>query len=261
MEKMSSKLNHLYLGDCVEILKSSIENKSIDMIFADPPYNLSGNNLEWKGNQTGGDWYKVNEDWDSMPESEYLEFTNIWVSECARVLNESGAFYIACSYHNMGESIMALKMNGLTIRNIITWHKINTMPNMTKRVFTHASEFVIWATKGKNWTFNYEKLKEINPEKQKDGSLKQMRDVWALPLVQGKERIKGDNGRSAHPTQKPEEMLKRIITASSNEGDVILDPFMGSGTTAYMAQSMNRKWIGIEQSKQYYDICLKRLSK
>ena len=135
------------------------------------------------------------------------------------------------------------------------------MPNMTKRVFTHSAEFVIWAVKGKKWIFNYKELKEINPEKQKDGSLKQMRDVWLLPLVQGKERLRGRNGRALHPTQKPEEILKRIIIASSDKGDLVLDPFLGSGTTAVLAKRLGRNWIGIEKSKKYIEAAKKRISR
>jgi site-specific DNA-methyltransferase (adenine-specific) len=131
---------------------------------------------------------------------------------------------------------------------------------MTKRVFTHSTEFVVWAVKGKNWIFNYKELKNINPDRQKDGSLKQMRDVWAIPLVQGKERLHGKDGRALHPTQKPEEMLKRIIIASSSEGDTVLDPFLGSGTTAVVAKKLCRKWIGIEKCKKYVEIANKRIS-
>ena len=130
---------------------------------------------------------------------------------------------------------------------------------MTRRVFTHSTEFVIWAVKGTGWVFNYEKIKEINPEKQKNGDLKQMRDVWSLPLVQGKERLSEKDGKALHPTQKPEEMLKRIIIASSNKGDWVLDPFLGSGTTAFIAQKYGRNWIGIEKEKRYTKIAKNRL--
>ena len=133
------------------------------------------------------------------------------------------------------------------------------MPNMTKRVFTHSSEFVVWAVKGKKWIFNYQDLKKLNPERQKDGSEKQMRDIWSLPLVQGKERIKDRTGKAAHPTQKPEALLERIIVASSNKGDLILDPFMGSGTTAYVAKKLNRNFIGIEKEKKYIKVIKKRI--
>ncbi len=253
------KKNIIYNGDCVKILNAKVDENSIDLIFADPPYNLSGNGLKWKGNKTGGDWYMVNEKWDKITAPEYMQFTRKWIGGCHRVLRNIGSIYIACSYHNIGEVMIVLKQLGFKINNIITWHKANAMPNMTRRVFTHSTEFVIWAVKGKKWIFNYEELKKINPEKQKDGSIKQMRDVWSLPLVQGKERIKGKNGRALHPTQKPEEMLKRIIIASSNKGDVVLDPFLGSGTTAVMAKKLERDWIGIEQDKKYIEISKKRI--
>jgi site-specific DNA-methyltransferase (adenine-specific)/modification methylase len=155
--------------------------------------------------------------------------------------------------------MIVLKQLGYKVNNIITWYKSNAMPNMTKRIFTHSTEFVIWAVKGSGWTFNYETLKKINPEKQKDGNLKQMRDFWQMPLVQGKERIKGNDGKALHPTQKPEEMLKRIILASSNNGDIVLDPFSGSGTTAYIAKKYGRQWIGIEKDKNYIKISTARL--
>jgi site-specific DNA-methyltransferase (adenine-specific)/modification methylase len=135
------------------------------------------------------------------------------------------------------------------------------MPNMTRRVFTHSTEFIVWAVKGKKWIFNYEKLREMNPEKQKDGSLKQMRDVWQFPLVQGKERIRGWDNRAIHPTQKPEEMLRRIIFASSNKGDIVLDPFLGSGTTTSVAKKLSRNWIGIEKDKKYFKVAKDRMKK
>jgi len=144
---------------------------------------------------------------------------------------------------------------------MITWYKSNAMPNMTRRVFTHSTEFVIWATKGSGWTFNYEILKEINPEKQKNGKNKQMRDFWNMPLVQGKERLRKENGKALHPTQKPEEMLKRIILASSNENDIVLDPFLGSGTTALIAKKYKRKWIGIERDETYFKAAKNRINK
>ncbi len=240
-------------------MSKKIDKESIDLIFADPPYNLSGSGLKWEGNKTGGDWYMINENWDKMTAPEYIQFTRKWISSCHRVLKNSGSIYVACSYHNISEVMIVLKQLDFKINNVITWRKTNAMPNMTKRVFTHSTEFVVWAVKGSGWKFNYEKIKEINPEKQKDGSLKQMRDFWELPLVQGRERLRGKNKRALHPTQKPEEMLKRIILASSNEGDVVLDPFLGSGTTTYVAKKYNRKWIGIEQNKEYIRIARQRM--
>ena len=255
------KINTVYKGNCIEIMNKKIPEESVNLIFADPPYNLSGNGLKWEGNKTGGDWYMVNEEWDKMTELEYIQFSRKWIGACHKVLKDNGSIYISCTYHNLAEVMIVLKQLGFKINNVIVWQKTNAMPNMTKRVFTHSTEFVVWAVKGKKWIFNYEELKKINPEKQKDGSPKQMRDVWSLPLVQGKERLRGDDGRALHPTQKPEEMLKRIIIASSNNGDTVLDPFLGSGTTAIVAKKLGRNWIGIEKSKKYAEMAKKRISK
>jgi site-specific DNA-methyltransferase (adenine-specific)/modification methylase len=253
--------NTIYQGECIEIMKKKLEDSSIDLIYADPPYNLSGNNLKWEGNKTGGDWYMMNESWDKMTNAEYWKFTNGWITECQRALKNNGSLYVSCTYHNIAEVMLAMKLLDMKINNIITWYKTNAMPNMTKRLYTHATEYIVWAVNGSNWVFNYEKLKEINPERQKNGKLKQMRDMWEMPLVQGKERVKGNNGRAAHPTQKPEEMLKRIILASSKEKSLILDPFAGSGTTLVVAERYNRNWIGIESEKKYIKIIKERFKK
>lgn len=253
------KTNEIYLGDCVEVMKKKVDPESVDLIFADPPYNLSGNGLHWKGNKTGGDWFMVNEAWDKMTAPEYLKFSRLWLGMSHKVLKNNGSIYIACSYHNIGEIIMTLKQLQFEVKNVITWYKTNAMPNMTRRVFTHSTEFIIWAVKGKNWVFNYNELKELNPEKQKDGTDKQMRDLWSLPLVQGKERLKGEDNRALHPTQKPEEMLKRIITAGSNKNDIVLDPFLGSGTTAVVAKELGRRYIGIEKEEKYFKASKERL--
>lgn len=253
------KINNIYNKDCIKVMNEDIEEESIDLIFADPPYNLSGNGLKWEGNKTGGDWYMVNEDWDKMSIPEYFKFTQKWIEGSSKILKEEGSLYIACSYHNMGEIMVTLKQLGYKINNIITWYKTNAMPNMTRRTFTHSTEFVIWAVKGSGWVFNYDKTKEINPKKRKDGKEKQMRDMWEFPLVQGKERLRGKDGKALHPTQKPEEMLKRIILASSNKGDLIFDPFMGSGTTAVVAERYGRDWIGAETEKKYVTAALERI--
>ncbi len=253
------KLNTIYQGDWVKILNEKIDEKSVNLIFADPPYNLSGNGLKWEGNKTGGDWYMVNEEWDKMSAPEYMQFTRKWIGACHKVLKDNGSIYISCTYHNLAEVMIVLKQLDFKINNVIVWQKTNAMPNMTKRVFTHSTEFVIWAVKGKKWIFNYTELKKINPETQKDGALKQMRDVWALPLVQGKDRLHGKDGRALHPTQKPEEMLKRIIIASSNEKDVVLDPFLGSGTTAVVAKNLSRAWIGVEVNPKYVLLAKRRI--
>ncbi len=253
------QINKVYLGDCIKIMQEDIDKNSIDLIFADPPYNLSGNGLKLLGNKTGGDWYMVNEGWDKMEEKQYFEFTKNWISTAISCLKENGSIYISCTYHNISEIIAILKICKIKINNIITWQKTNAMPSLTKRTFTHSTEFIIWGVKGKKWIFNYEALKAINPDKQVDGSLKQMRDVWSIPVAQGKERLKGEGGRALHPTQKPVELLKRIIIASSNEGDIVLDPFLGSGTTAYVSKLLNRNYIGIEKEEIYYYAALKRL--
>ena len=250
------KLNKIYNEDCIKVLNdtSKIEKESVQLIFADPPYNLSGNGLKSTGSKTGGDFSMVNEDWDKMEENEFINFTNEWIASSKEVLKPNGSIFIACSYHNIGESIMGLKLNGFEIKNIITWNKSNAMPNLTRRVLTHTTEFVIWAVKGKGWVFNYDILKKLNPEKKKDGSDKQMRDIWTMPLCQGKERLRDADGKKAlHPTQKPEELLKRIILGFSNEGDVILDPFGGSGTTPFIAKKYSRNFIAIEREKKYAD--------
>jgi site-specific DNA-methyltransferase (adenine-specific) len=253
------KANQLILGDCTVVMNTDMKPESVDLIFADPPYNLSGTALSWKGNTTGGDWFKVNEKWDRMPAAKYFEFTRAWIQASYRVLKSTGSLYVSCSHHNLGEVMVAMKEADFKINNIITWQKTNAMPNMTKRVYTHSTEFVVFGVKGKGWTFNYDVLKEINPDKQKDGSLKQMRDVWQLPLVQGKERIRGKDNRAIHPTQKPEELLRRIILASSNRGDVVLDPFVGSGTTTAVAKRLGRKWVGIEKDRTYFKVSEKRM--
>ncbi len=253
------RTNFIYKGDCRQIMQKNIPEESVDLIFADPPYNLSGNGLKWQSKGMGGDWFMVNENWDKMTDSEYLIFSREWLKECKRVLRLHGSIYISCTYHNIGELIMTLKALGFSPRNIITWHKSNAMPNMTKRTFTHSCEYILFFSKGKNWIFNYNELKKINPDKAKDGSEKQMRDLWVMPVCQGKERIRGDNGKAAHPTQKPEKLLERIILASSNKGDIVLDPFLGSGTTAVVAQRLNRKWIGIESEGKYIKLAEKRI--
>jgi len=252
------QLNKLYNDDCLKILPK-IDKNSIQLIFADPPYNLSGKGLKSKNSKTGGDFNMVNEEWDKMNFDEYINFTNEWIKLSKEVLKDNGSIFIACSYHNIGECTMGLKNNGFEIKNIITWQKTNAMPNLTRRVLTHSTEFIIWAVKGKNWIFNYEILKELNPEKTKDGKNKQMRDVWQIPLCQGKERLKDENSKALHPTQKPEELLKRIILGFSMENDIILDPFAGSGTTPFIAKKYNRNYIAIEKEKKYFEAMKKRL--
>jgi len=255
---MIMKLNHIYLGNCISIMEEKISKESIDLVYADPPYNLSGKTLNLVNNSTGGPFYKMNEDWDTWDYNEYLEFTNQWIRQCYKVLKDNGSMYVSCTYHNIGEIITSAKKCCFKHKNIITWYKTNAMPNITKRTFTHATEFVCWFVKGKNWQFNYQELKKFNPIKTKDGKDKQMRDMIELPILQGKERIKGENGRAIHPTQKPEKLLEMIILASSSKGNLILDPFFGTGTTGIVSSRLGRKWIGIEQKLEYVNIANKR---
>ncbi|MXX95964.1 MAG: site-specific DNA-methyltransferase [Gammaproteobacteria bacterium] len=252
--------NFIHHGNCVEILADVIPAEVIDLVFADPPYNLSGNALKWEENQTGGPWFMVNESWDCMEYPDFVDFTKRWLELCFHVLKPGGSIYVSCSYHNLGEILTTLKGIGFGVNNVITWYKTNAMPNMTRRTFTHSTEFVVWAVKGRGWCFNYDVLRDINPEKQKNGQSKQMRDLWSIPLVQGKERLRAETGRALHPTQKPEELLRRIILASSNTNDIVLDPFLGTGTTSYVAQKLGRRWIGIEKEAKYVKLAQDRMN-
>lgn len=255
------KLNKIYKSDCLKFLdKLKEENISPDLIFTDPPYNLSGSNLNLKNNKTGGAFYKVNENWDNMEDDVYLNFTSNWIQKAYDIQKEGASIYVCCSYHNIGEVILSLKHSGYAVKNLITWAKTNPMPSITKRTFTHSNETIIYAVKGKKWTFNYETLKEINPEKAKNGENRQMRDVWSLPQCQGKERIKDpETNRALHPTQKLEELVKRAILGSSNENDLVLDMFMGVGTTAVASKRNNRNFIGCDLSEKYIECANKRL--
>jgi site-specific DNA-methyltransferase (adenine-specific)/modification methylase len=155
--------------------------------------------------------------------------------------------------------LMNLKVNWFKVNNVITWYKSNAMPNITKRSFTHSTEFIVWAVKWKGWIFNYEESKKLNPEKQKSWENKQMRDVWTIPLCQWKERLKWKDNTSLHPTQKPEELLKRIILIASNKNDIVLDPFNGSWTTTKISKEFWRKYIWIEKDKMYFEASLERM--
>lgn len=256
------KINHIYLGNCIEIMEREIDKGSIDLIYADPPYNLSGKPLTLINNITGGPFYKMNENWDVWGYDEYVEFSEKWIRKCFEVLKPNGSLYISCTYHNLGEIIFIAKKIGFKLNNIITWYKTNAMPSITKRTFTHSTEYVCWFVKGSRWKFNYEKVKYLNPHKTKEGAPKQLRDFLdfiELPIVQGRERLKGSNGRALHPTQKPEKLLEIIIIASSDKDDIVLDPFFGTGTTGVVASKLKRKWIGIESNKNYFKAAYKRI--
>jgi len=256
------KVNNIYFGNCIEIMEKEIEKDSIDLVYSDPPYNLSGKKLNLINNETGGPFYKMNEDWDKWSQDDYISFTEKWIGKAKDVLKNNGSLYVSCTYHNIAEIILTSKKIGFKLNNIITWYKPNAMPNITKRTFTHSTEYVCWFVKGSNWVFNYDRIKEFNPNKTKEGKEKQLRDFIdfiKLPIVQGKERIKGINGRAVHPTQKPEKLIELILLASTKEGDLVLDPFFGTGTTGIVACRLKRNWIGIEISKEYFNVAYERI--
>lgn len=253
------KLHHIYRGDCVAAMKSYISDGAVDLIYADPPYNASGKALDFSQNKTGGPYAKINEQWDTFSQASYREFTKDWMGQAVRALRSGGSLYVSCSMHNIADIITHGKIIGASLRNIIVWRKSNAMPNITKRTFTHTAEYVCWFTKGPKWTYNYFALKALNPERSKTGEQKQMPDWVVLPVVQGAERLRRKDGKALHPTQKPERLLEIIITASSNPGNVVLDPFMGSGTTAVVAQRLGRQWVGIEKDAQFITAAFKRL--
>lgn len=255
--------NIIYQGDCVEIMNTKIEENSISLIFADPPYNLSGVKLDLANNTTGGAYFKVNEEWDTYENyPTFVDFTKKWLKSSFNIIKDNGSLYISCTHHNIGEIILYAKELGFKLNNIITWYKTNSMPNITKRTFTHATEFVCWFVKGKNWIFNYDEVKKFNPHKTKKGEEKQMRDFLdfiELPILQGAERLKAENNKALHPTQKPEKLLELVILASSNENDIVLDPFFGTGTTGVVALKNQRNFIGIEMSQKYYEVANERI--
>ncbi|MDI9312846.1 MAG: DNA methyltransferase [Limnohabitans sp.] len=245
--------NIIIQGDCIEVLKQ-IPSKSIDLIFADPPYNLQLKNELFRPNQTKVDG--VFDDWDKFDSmQEYDKFTKLWLNECKRVLKDDAAIWVIGSYHNIFRVGAILQDLGFWILNDILWVKTNPMPNFKGTRFNNAHETLIWASKNKesNFTFHYKSLKVFNDDLQ-------MRSDWYIPICNGDERIKV-NGQKAHSTQKPEELLYRVILSSSNVGDLILDPFNGSGTTAAVAKKLNRNYIGIEKEEFYVKITNERLEK
>lgn len=260
LDNLPFQSNTFYLGDCIEVMKR-FPSESIDLIYADPPYNLSKHGLKWADNngpnrrKAGGNYYMMKETWDMFSESDYRQFSVEWLKEAERLLRPGGSIYISCTYHNVGDLLVILKELELKCLNIVVWEKTNPHPNLTRRMFTHSCEFVLFFAKGKNWTFNYEEMKGFS----KNGG--QMKDVWHLPLCQGAERIKRDDGRATHPTQKPVALLERIILASSEQGDLVLDPFSGTGTTAFVAERFGRRWIGIDNNTNYISLSVERLRK
>lgn len=252
---MGPPIDAILNGDCLEELRR-LPDRSVDLVFADPPYNL----------QLGGDLLRpdnskvdaVDDHWDQFESfAAYDAFTRAWMAECRRVLKDDGAIWVIGSYHNIFRVGVALQDLGFWILNDVVWRKSNPMPNFKGTRFTNAHETLIWATKsrgGRRYTFNYDAMKMANDDLQ-------MRSDWSLPLCTGDERLKDASGAKAHPTQKPEALLHRVILASTKPGDLILDPFFGTGTTGAVARRLGRKFIGIERETEYAEIAEARIAR
>jgi modification methylase len=253
--KMTLPLDRVIVGDCIEEM-ARLPEQCVDVVFADPPYNL----------QLGGDLLRpdnsrvdaVDEDWDRFASFEaYDAFTAAWLSACRRVLKEDGTLWVIGSYHNIFRVGREVQDQGFWLLNDIVWRKSNPMPNFKGTRFTNAHETMIWAAKGRGarrYGFNYDAMKMANDELQ-------MRSDWTLPICSGDERIKDESGAKAHPTQKPEALLHRVLLASTQSGDVVLDPFFGVGTTGAAARRLGRRFIGIEKEERYAALAEARIAK
>jgi modification methylase len=254
-KKNKGEADQVILGDCIAEM-ARLPAASVDLVFADPPYNL----------QLGGDLLRpdnskvdaVDDDWDRFASfAEYDRFTRAWLTEARRVLKDEGALWVIGSYHNIFRVGAALQDLGFWILNDVVWRKANPMPNFKGTRFTNAHETLIWASKARGarrYTFNYDAMKIANDDLQ-------MRSDWTLPLATGEERVRDGTGAKAHPTQKPEALLHRVILATTRPGDVILDPFFGVGTTGAAAKRLGRRFIGIEQNPGYVSLARSRLEK
>jgi site-specific DNA-methyltransferase (adenine-specific) len=242
----------LLKGDCLKLIPK-IKKGSVTTIFADPPYNLSNNGISCKA----GKMVSVNKgDWDkSKGFVQDYEFTYNWIKLCKDILKPNGTIWISGTNHNIYQVGHALQSLGFHILNDIIWFKPNAPPNLGCRCFAHAHETVIWAKKSKDsrQCFNYNLMKEWDDKVSPKG--KQMRSIWHIPLTSPYEKLQGK-----HPTQKPIELLRRIILSSSKKGDIIVDPFNGSGTTGVVAHKLGRKYIGIDMNKDYLDLTVKRIN-
>ncbi|WP_393972061.1 DNA methyltransferase [Oxyplasma meridianum] len=253
IKDISQLRNQILCGDTIKTLRV-IPDNSVDLIFADPPYNLQLRDELWRPNQTKVD--AVNDAWDRFESfDEYDQFSKQWLVECRRVLKEDGVIWVIGSYHNIFRIGKIMQDLGFWIINDIIWIKSNPMPNFRGTRFTNAHETMIFAVKNRDshYTFHYKSMKAYN-----DGV--QMRSDWDIPICSGEERIR-INGQKVHSTQKPEELMRRIIISTSNPGDLILDPFMGSGTTGSVAKLLGRDFIGIERDENYTRVAQERISK
>src|SRR5581483_9145791 len=247
-------VNRVLVGDCLAELRR-LPAGSVDLVFADPPYNLQLEKELLRPNNTAVDG--VDDDWDKFSSfADYDRFSRAWLAECRRVLKPDGAIWVIGSYHNIFRLGTALQDLGFWIQNDIVWRKTNPMPNFRGKRFTNAHETLIWAGRdaSSRVTFNYEAMKALNDDIQ-------MRSDWLFPICSGPERLKDGVGRKAHPTQKPEALLHRVLLATTNPGDLVLDPFFGTGTTGAVARRLGRRWLGIERDADYARLAGERIAK
>jgi len=247
-------LNDVLCGDCIEVMET-LPEASVDLIFADPPYNLQLRGELHRPDNSRVDG--VDDAWDRFASfGTYDAFTRAWLAAARRVLKPDGAIWVIGSYHNIFRVGAALQDQGYWILNDVVWRKSNPMPNFRGKRLTNAHETLIWASRGEKsrYTFNYDALKQLN-----EGT--QMRSDWVLPICSGHERIKDADGHKAHPTQKPQSLLHRILIGTTEPGDVVLDPFFGTGTTGAVARMLGRSFVGIERDPAYIDIARVRLER
>jgi modification methylase len=247
-------LDRIVEGDSIRVM-NTLPPESVDMIFADPPYNLQLQGDLHRPNNSKVDG--VEEAWDKFADfATYDRFTADWLKAARRILKPDGTIWVIGSYHNIFRVGASLQDLGFWILNDVVWRKTNPMPNFRGRRFTNAHETMIWCAKDADarYCFNYDAMKSLNDDLQ-------MRSDWLLPICNGGERIKDENGNKAHPTQKPEALLHRVILAATRPGAVVLDPFFGTGTTGVVAKRLGRHYIGIERERAYVEVARKRLSK
>ncbi len=253
MKLIKEYINNIIEGDCIEIMKE-IPDSSVDLIFADPPYNLQLRNELIRPNMTKVD--AVDDEWDKFNSFEdYDKFSEQWLKECRRILKKTGTFWVIGSYHNIFRVGKIMHDLGFWILNDVVWIKSNPMPNFKGVRFTNAHETLIWASKddkSKGYTFDYNLMKNHNQNKQ-------MRSDWYFPICNGGERLRDKFGKKIHNTQKPLALLERIVLSTSKEGDVVLDPFAGTGTTAFAAKKYGRNYIMIEKEGKYIPVIENRL--
>ena len=245
-------LDQVLLGDCVPTMQM-LPAGSIDCVFADPPYNLQLRGELRRPDDSLVDG--VDDDWDRFADfAEYDRFTRAWLGECRRLLQKDGTLWVVGAYHNIFRIGSILQDLGFWLLNDVIWRKSNPMPNFRGRRFTNAHETIIWAARGRDsrYRFNYQAMKALNDDLQ-------MRSDWLIPLCTGEERLRNQHGLKLHPTQKPEALLHRILLSSTLPGDVILDPFLGTGTTAAVAKRLHRHFIGIERHPAYVEAAMGRV--